>query len=133
LSPHWIVDLPHQAKKTTSPESHRQITSSFTGPALRRLFRSSTAADNRKSDHCDKNDSQFQLVHHAYSPSPGMGWHQVLRSNPVSLAICSHPSRGAPKADLTEEASCLAGATHLSSALVFISNIQNQRHPRPEG
>jgi len=88
-TPDYRPSVSPPGNKTTSPDSHQQINSSFTGPVLRRLFRSpcSSAADNHKSDHCDKKDSQFQLVHHAYSPSPGMGWHQVLRSNTVSLAI----------------------------------------------
>ena len=39
----------------------------------------------------------------------------------MSISIGAPPVNfGAPQTDITEEASCLAGATHLSSALVFI-------------
>ena len=40
---------------------------------------------------------------------------------------------GAPKTDVTEEASCLAGATIYRALLFSFFNIQNQRYPRPEG
>jgi hypothetical protein len=58
---------------------------SVTGPLLRSLFRSPrrhTAADH-KCDHDGKKDSEFR---HAVSPSPCMGWYQVLRSNTATLA-----------------------------------------------
>src|SRR5580698_5880167 len=67
---------------------------SFTGPVLRSLFRSPrrhTAADH-KCDHDGKKDSKF---HHAHSPSPCMGWHQVLRSNAGSLAALTATSLAA--------------------------------------
>src|SRR5271169_704967 len=64
---------------------------SFTGSLLRSLFRSprrQTAADH-KCDHDGKKDSKF---HHAHSPSPRMGWHQVLRSNGGSVAALTTAS-----------------------------------------
>ena len=56
---------------------------------VRCLFRSprrQTAYDHKRNQDGNK-DSKFQLVHHAFSPSPCMGWYQALRSNFGSLAI----------------------------------------------
>ena len=66
-----------------SPRGSRYVTCRFS-----RLFRCSRrqTADDYKRDQNGNKNSKLQHVHHAHSPSPGMGWHQVLRSNPGSLA-----------------------------------------------